>query len=168
MIDSPSDANDTRSPAVIAEIRQRDEKIERLTTQLTQNLRESAASTAILSNRGDLFGLMPHVLPHLIAVEDPKQPGTYSVVAADPNNAKKPFKHPNGTFESANDVVARLRAHPEIGKFFGDPAARGADDSVLRLTREEAVDPKRYQALKDKIKKGELTAVYLPDGRRLL
>lgn len=168
MADSSTTPSDKSNPAVIAEIRQRDETIERLKTQLTQNLRESAASTAILSHRGDLFGLMPHVLPHLIAVEDPKQPGTYSVVAADPNNAKKPFKHPNGTFESANDVVARLRAHPEIGKLFGDPTATNDDGSVVRLTKEEANDPKRYQALKDKVKSGKIVAAYLPDGRRLL
>ncbi|GAB1340889.1 hypothetical protein [Gemmatimonas sp.] len=145
-----------------------------LETTLTRN----AATIALNAARGDVEGLLPHLLPILRAVEDPQVPGRFDVIVVDPKNPNEPKLNGKMQPMTIEEAVAELRDHRSLSKLFdATPASgpggngstfRAGQQRIVKLTDAEAKDPRRYEQLKEQKRKGEIDGAEDHLGRRLV
>ncbi len=145
------------------EVAKRDVRIKALETSTLRN----AAESAIRDARGDVEGLLPHVLPRLGFSTD-----GVSVVVLDEANAGTPRKGRSGRSMSASDLVDELKGHGSLGRLFESASGSGPfrvpGQGEMRLSAEESKDPALYAMLKAKKERGEISTVYDHLGRRLI
>lgn len=160
------------------EIATREERIGQLSSSLQRTLVQNAATSAINAARGDVEGLMPHIAPHLKAIESKDKPGTFELFVMDRDNPDQPRLNAKGQPMTVEELVAEKREHRTLSKLFeASPASgpggngssfRPGQPRIVTLTAEEAKDPRRYQQLKQAKAKGEIEAVVDHEGRRLM
>ncbi len=147
-------------------------------SELTKTLVDNAATTAINAAGGSVKGLLPHVMPELRAIEDPKKPRTFSVFVIDPKDPETARLNEKGEPMTVEELIAEKRADEVFSRLFSASPASGSGGQgnrfqvgakrVVQLTAEEAKDPRKYEQLKDQKRKGEIDGALLPDGRRLV
>lgn len=160
-----------------AELSKREERISVLTSSLEASAKRNTATAVLNAARGDVEGLLPHVLPQLRAVESETAPGEFEVWVIDPKKPNEPRLNAKGQPMSVEDLVGELREHRTLSKLFDASPASGpggggsnfrpGQPRIVTLTPEEAKNPKRYQQLKEQAKKGEIDGVVDAQGRRL-
>lgn len=162
-----------------AKAQQAEERTKIVTGALERTITQNAATVALNAARGDVEGLLPHLLPMLRAVEDPSQPGKFDVIVVDPakggteqklNEKMQPM--------SIEEAVNELRGHRSLSKLFdASPASgpggigssfRAGQPRIVKLTADEAKDPRRYEMLKEQVRKGEIDGAEDHLGRRLV
>jgi hypothetical protein len=161
-----------------AEIKAREDRINTLQTTLTNSLRSNAVTLAINAAGGNVEGLLPHVLPKVVAVEDPNKPGEFTIAVVDPKDPTKERIGPKGQPMTIEDLVLETREHPVLSKLFEAKPTSGSGGSgtrfgigqprIVKLTAEEAKDPARYRQLKEQKAKGEIDGVMDANGRRII
>jgi hypothetical protein len=160
------------------EITKREERIGQLSSTLERTLTTNAATIAISSARGDVEGLLPHIMPALRTIEEPAGSGNYEVMVIDPKNPDQPRLNAKGQPMTVEELVAEKREHRTLSKLFDASPASGSGGQgssfrpgqprIVTLTADEAKDPRRYQQLKAAKQKGEIEGVVDHEGRRLM
>jgi len=146
--------------------------------ELTKTLVDNAATSAINAAGGSVKGLLPHVMPELRAIEDPKRPRTFNVFVIDPKDPETARLNAKGEPMTVEELITEKRDDEVLSKLFAASPASGSGGQgnrfsvgakrVVQLTAEEGKDPKRYEQLKEQKRKGEIDGALLPDGRRLV
>jgi hypothetical protein len=162
------------------EIGKREERITLLTGTLERTMVVNAATNALNALSAPVKALLPHVLPHLQAVENAERPGEFEVFVKDPKDPKK-MRVDLKTNEpfTVDQLIEELRADDQLSKLFPASAAtgsggagsgfvRGGNNRIVKLTEEEAKDPQRYKQLRAQKEKGEIDGAVDHLNRRLV
>lgn len=160
------------------EIKSKEDRIALLTTTITDVMSKNAISAVLDKAGGNVEGLMPHMLPHVLTIEDPNKPGVFNTVVIDPKDPEKERMGPKGSPMTLEELAMEKREHPVLSKLFDAKPASGSGGGgprfgigqprLVQLSAGEEKDPARYAQLKEQKKKGEIDGAVLPDGRRLL
>lgn len=160
-------------------VRSKDDRIGTLTSAIERTMNVNAATAAINAFGGPVKALLPHVLPHLKTVEDEKNPGTFEVFVKDPkdpNKARVDLK--SGEPFTVEMLVDELKQDEVLSKLFPASQASGSggqgstflkgSNRMIKLSAEEAKDPKVYRKLREQKEKGEIDGALDEHGRRLV
>lgn len=156
------------------------DRIDLLTRTLETTLTRRAATDAIRgafpgATPDDLDAILPHVLPHVGVIEQKERPGTFEVVvfAEDGSKRPRPSLRDRGNM-GVGELVDTIRGHPSIGRLFGSRHESSSASTfqvgsrLVKLTAEEAKNPKIYAALKERRARGEIDGALDEQGRRLV
>lgn len=161
------------------QIKSKEDRISQLVTAISDSAVESTATAAINALDGEVEGLLPHVLPHLRAVEDPNKPGKFTVFVIDKKDPTKERLGPKGQPMTPEElVVADFKEHKVLSKLFRASQASGGNapgnrfvapgSRIVKISNDDAKNPERYKQLKAQREKGEIDGVVTEDGRRFL
>lgn len=162
------------------EIGKREERITLLTGTLERTMVVNSATNALNAVSAPVKALLPHVLPHLQAVENAERPGEFEVFVKDPKDPRK-MRVDLKTNEpfTVEQLIEELRADDQLSKLFpaspangsggaGSGFSRSGNSRIVKLSEEEAKDPQRYKQLREQKSKGEIDGAVDHLGRRLV
>lgn len=147
-------------------IKARDSQITELQRSLGATEVRTVASDVIRAAGGDVRGLLPIISESLRAKEIAA--GKFRVIVVDPKDPEKERRNARGEPMSVEELVAESREDPLFGRLFGHAGEKTRAPRTIRLTAEEARDPKRYRALKEQYARGEIAGVMDHKGNRVI
>jgi hypothetical protein len=145
------------------ELQERDERMSSLRSQLEDRIVNAAATSEIAKQRGVPELLLPVVQRHVQVTEAHDGTLVPRVVDAQGNERYSPTPG-SSDYMSIAELVGELRNNETFARAFDAPEASGtgaqgsrggdgASGGVVRLTREQARDPRAYRAAKERAAK---------------
>jgi hypothetical protein len=160
------------------EIKAKEDRITLLTNTITDVMSKSAITSEVEKVGGSVEGLMPHLLPHVVTIEDPNKPGQFNTVVVDPKDPTKERLGPKGQPMTLEELIAEKREHPVLSKLFDAKPASGSGGGtprfgigqprMLKVSNDEAKDPAVYRRLKEQKQKGEIDGAVDERGVRIV